>query len=67
MNVLRKFHLEDREYGGWVILRWALRRYVVKMEIDCENGIGMELAWSRVQWRTLVISILNIRVLQPQY
>jgi len=39
----------------------------VKMEIDCENGIGMELAWSRVQWRTLVISILNIRVLQPQY
>jgi hypothetical protein len=37
------------------------------MEIGCEDGRWMELAQDRVQWRTLVLVVLNLGVLLPQW
>jgi hypothetical protein len=36
------------------------------MEIGCEDGRLVELAQDRVQWRTLVLAMLNLGVLLPQ-
>jgi len=36
-------------------------------EIGCEDGRWVDLAQDRVQWRTLVLAMLNRRVLQPQW
>jgi hypothetical protein len=35
------------------------------MEIGCEDGRWMELDQNRVQWRALVLAMLNIGVLLP--
>jgi hypothetical protein len=35
-------------------------------EIGCEDGRWMELAQNRVQWRALVLAVLNLRVLLPE-
>ena len=35
------------------------------MEIGCEDGRWMELAQDRMQWRALVLSVLNFCVLRP--
>jgi hypothetical protein len=35
-------------------------------EIGCEDGRWMELAQDRVQWRTAVLAVLNLRVLLPE-
>jgi hypothetical protein len=32
-------------------------------EMGCEDGRWMELAQDRVQWRALVLAVLNLRVL----
>jgi hypothetical protein len=32
-------------------------------EIGCEDGRWMELAQDRVQWRTVVLAVFNLRVL----
>jgi hypothetical protein len=37
-----------------------------RREIGCEDGRWMELAQDRVQWRSLVLAVLNIRVLLPE-
>jgi hypothetical protein len=34
-------------------------------EMGCEAGRWMELALDRVQWRTLLLAVLNLRVLLP--
>jgi hypothetical protein len=35
-------------------------------ETACENVRWMELAQDRVQWRALVLAVLNLGVLLPQ-
>jgi hypothetical protein len=35
-------------------------------EVSCEDGRWMELAQDRVQWRTVVLAALNLRVLLPE-
>jgi len=35
-------------------------------EIGCEDGRWMELAQDRVQWRALVLAVLNLLVLLPE-
>jgi hypothetical protein len=43
--------------------------YIIKMdlrEIGCEDGRWMELAQDPVQWRALVLAVLNLRVLLPE-
>jgi len=35
--------------------------------VNYENGRRMELAYIRVQWRVLMLAILNPRVLLPEY
>jgi hypothetical protein len=35
-------------------------------ETGCEDGRWMELAEDRVQWRALVLAVLNLRVLLPE-
>jgi hypothetical protein len=35
-------------------------------EIGCENGRWMELAQDRVQWRALIVAVLNLRDLLPE-
>jgi uncharacterized integral membrane protein len=35
-------------------------------ETGCEDGRWMELAQNRVQWRALVLAVLNLRVLLPE-
>jgi hypothetical protein len=35
-------------------------------EISYEDGRWMELAQDRVQWRALVLAVLNLRVLLPE-
>jgi hypothetical protein len=35
-------------------------------ETGCENGKWIELAQDRVQWRALVLAVLNLRVLLPE-
>jgi hypothetical protein len=35
-------------------------------ETGCEDGRLMELAQDRVQWRALVLAVLNLRVLLPE-
>jgi hypothetical protein len=37
------------------------------MEIGCEYGRWMELAQDRLQWHALVLAVLNLRVLLPQF
>jgi hypothetical protein len=35
-------------------------------EIGCEDGRWMELAQDRVQWRALMLALLNLRVPLPE-
>jgi hypothetical protein len=35
-------------------------------EMGCEDGRWMELAQDRVQWRALLLAVLNLRVLLPE-
>jgi hypothetical protein len=35
-------------------------------EVGCDDGRWMELAQDRVQWLTLVLAVLNLRVLLPE-
>jgi hypothetical protein len=35
-------------------------------EIGSEDGRWMKLAQDRVQWRALVLAVLNLRVLLPE-
>jgi hypothetical protein len=35
-------------------------------KIGCEDGSWKELAQDRVQWRTLMLGLLNLRVLLPE-
>jgi hypothetical protein len=35
-------------------------------EIDCKNGSCMELVQDRVQWRALLLAVLNLRILLPE-
>jgi hypothetical protein len=44
----------------WLISEMDLR------ETGCEDGRWMELAQDRVQWRALVLAVLNLRVLRPE-
>jgi hypothetical protein len=51
--------------------RWgsAITVLVSKMdlrEIGCADGRWMELAQDRVQWRALILAVLNIRDLLPK-
>jgi hypothetical protein len=42
---------------------------IIKMvvrEVNYEDSMWMKLAQNRVQWRTLVLAVLNLRVLLPQ-
>jgi hypothetical protein len=44
--------------------------YGIKMdlrEIDRVDGRWMKLAQDRVQWRALVLAVLNLRILLPKY
>jgi hypothetical protein len=34
--------------------------------VGCEDGRWMELAQDRIQWRALVLAVLNLRVLLPE-
>jgi hypothetical protein len=34
-------------------------------EMGCEDGRWMELAQDRIQWRSLVLAVFNLRVLLP--
>jgi hypothetical protein len=36
-------------------------------ETGCEDGRWMEIAHDCVQWRSLVLAVLSIRVLQPEH
>jgi hypothetical protein len=44
-------------------LRWILISKMDLREIRCEDGRWIELAQDRVQWRALVLAVLNLRVL----
>jgi hypothetical protein len=47
----------------------ATRELVSNMELremGCEDGRWMDLAQDRVQWRPLVLAVLNLRVLLPE-
>jgi hypothetical protein len=35
-------------------------------DISCEDVRWMELAQDRVQWRVLVLAVLNLRVMLPE-
>jgi hypothetical protein len=53
----KRDHWEDKDVGGWIILKWIL---------EMEWG-GMDLiylAHDRDQWRSLVKAVTNLRVLQ---
>jgi hypothetical protein len=42
---------------------------VSKMDLrerDCKDGGWMELAQDRVQWRALILAVLNFRILLPE-
>jgi hypothetical protein len=45
---------------SWLISKMEFR------ETGCENGRWMELAQHHVQWRALVLAVLNLRVLLPE-
>jgi hypothetical protein len=49
-------HWEDRDVGGWTILKWILDR----MGWDGMDWIN--LAQDRDQWRALVNAVMNLRV-----
>jgi hypothetical protein len=46
--------------GGYLISKMDLR------EIGCEDGRWIEQAQDHVQWRDLVLAVLNLRVLLPE-
>jgi hypothetical protein len=49
-------HWEDKDVGGWTILKWILR------EIGRDGVDWMDMAQDRDQWRALVNTVLNLRV-----
>jgi hypothetical protein len=48
-------HWEDRDVGGWTILKWILDR----MGWDGMDWIDLSL--NRDQWRALVNTVMNLR------
>jgi len=54
---LENSYLEDEEGNGTIILRWE--------KCDGEVGRLKELAQDRVQCQSLVLTVLNLRVLPP--
>jgi hypothetical protein len=54
---LKSCQLEEREKD------WGVTMNV--RETGCEDGRWIELAQDRVQWRALVLMVLNFRVLLP--
>jgi hypothetical protein len=61
--ILTDFGISFRKYGYATrigsLLKWILRKWA-------EDGRWMELAQDRVQWRALVLAVLNLRVLLPE-
>jgi hypothetical protein len=49
-------HYEDRNIGGWTILKWILR------EIRWDGMDWIELAQDRDQWRAHVNMLMNLQV-----
>jgi hypothetical protein len=47
--------------------RWESNIKMDLREIGCEDGRWIELAQDRVQWRALVLAVLNLGVLLPSY
>jgi hypothetical protein len=50
-------HWGDQDVCGWTILKWILR------EIGWDGVDWMDMAQDRDQWRALVDTVLNLRVL----
>jgi hypothetical protein len=48
--------LEDRDIGGWILLKWILR------EMEWDGMDWIDLAQDRDQWRALVNTVMNLRV-----
>jgi hypothetical protein len=46
-------HYEDREVGGWIILKWILERYDVDMD-------WIDLTLCRDQWRAAVNTVMLV-------
>ena len=49
-------HLGDQDVDGNIILRWIFRKW------DVGGMKWIELAQDRDRWRTLVNSVMNLRV-----
>jgi len=52
--------------GEWIIQNFKGTTYWNVRETSCEVVRWMELAQDRVQWRVLVLAVLNLWVLLPQ-
>jgi hypothetical protein len=46
--------------------RWEDKIRIDLQKINCDDGRWMELAQDRVQWRGLVLAVLNLRALLPE-
>jgi hypothetical protein len=46
--------------------RWEDKIRIGLQKISCDDGRWMELAQDHVQWRDLVLAVLNLRVLLPE-
>jgi hypothetical protein len=49
--------LEEQDVGGWTVLKWILR------EIEWDGMDWIYLAQDRDQWRALVNTVMNLRIL----
>jgi hypothetical protein len=52
-----------RVHSWKIVVSWAIILTKYFRETGCEDGRWMELAQDRVQWRALVLALLNLRVL----
>jgi hypothetical protein len=50
-----KDHYEDKDVGGWIILKWIL-------EIGCGSMDWIDLTQDSGQWRAIVNTVMNLRV-----
>jgi hypothetical protein len=62
--VMINVHVHGAEPSGSAITDFII--YISLWETGCEDGRWMELAQDRVQWRALVLAVLNLRVLLPE-